>query len=374
MSPAPLLALLLTVAPFEQQLGLWIGEERVGRVQLRFDGTRLRYRSEHWVRRGEALEIRADERTLEPGREKAAPATLQLLALPDDGARHCLPALDEVDRHLGEVCGTRTGQRATGELLAEPFEAEFEAGALASIRFTRQGSELRREPADSPLPVPADLFAGELPAGGLALLQRFDAAAVDLRGPHCRRVVAVGSQPGAPIPLHPVAGPFAAELKATGATDVASLATWLSEELTPVEGLQGESDAARVWAARRASCVGSAALFEALARAGGLEVRRVVGLLVEEGRMRPHAWSEVRTERGWRGVDATRGRLDLATTWVPLGRPETESLEIGRCLLDVRRLEGRVLTGRKDVHPQLPERPADRTHAPKDTPRAPATP
>ncbi len=65
---------------------------------------------------------------------------------------------------------------------------------------------------------------------------------------------------------------------------------------------------ARLLAAGRADCTGFAALLTTLARAAGIPARTVPGMVYTDA-PRPgfalHAWTEVRVEGRWQGVDPT---------------------------------------------------------------------
>ncbi|MFZ5444156.1 MAG: transglutaminase domain-containing protein [Myxococcota bacterium] len=63
---------------------------------------------------------------------------------------------------------------------------------------------------------------------------------------------------------------------------------------------------ATVLARRTGNCDGYARLFEALARAAGLEVKTITGLARDlQDRPQPHAWNVIRLGGAWRFVDVT---------------------------------------------------------------------
>ncbi|MSP73267.1 MAG: transglutaminase domain-containing protein [Myxococcales bacterium] len=104
---------------------------------------------------------------------------------------------------------------------------------------------------------------------------------------------------------HPKIRALATELS-EGALDSVEVArrivAFLQRELT-VERSAGVPTALEVLETRRGDCNEFAVLFAALARASGVSVRLVFGLVYRDGRLAYHAWNEVGVEGGWLSVD-----------------------------------------------------------------------
>jgi transglutaminase-like putative cysteine protease len=65
-------------------------------------------------------------------------------------------------------------------------------------------------------------------------------------------------------------------------------------------------------------CTERAALYVAAARAVGLEARQVAGGLLDEGRLRPHAWAEARIGERWVAVDPSLAQAPADAARLPL--------------------------------------------------------
>ena len=166
-------------------------------------------------------------------------------------------------------------------------------------------------------PQPPDLVAlGALEVAG------DPAGAIELETASGRRLLLAAGRPVAacraarcapavpdPIPS-PALGRLAARL-ARGAgspeQEIARLARGTADYLVDDLAAGADPDAARVAARRRADCVGHAALFSALARARGHQVRLVTGYRLDGRRLVRHAWAVVLLGDRTLAVDPTSG-------------------------------------------------------------------
>jgi len=350
-----LLALALAASPpqFDTTLAMSLRGERVGAVHLRFDGAAFRYESLTVVRREKTLSTlrfgatmdaqghgKTDDGRALPG---PLPSTLALCLFADGDRDRCIAVEDERDGKPGQVCASRTGRALRGTLLGEPFSATLDgSGGLASLELPGQHARFQRVDGALPLPVPRDLFGGSQPARGLEALEGATAASVQGSGAGC----SVDVQLARAAPSHDEALATAPERgwthdardlrlgTQTRWTTAVALAKFVEQAIVSDDASPADEDARGVWRARRGSCVGQARVFDALAQALGLPTRIVFGALVEDGRVSPHAWDEVRLGDRWFGVDPSRGRAPVGPEHLPLAREgDADPLRAGRCLL-----------------------------------------
>jgi transglutaminase-like putative cysteine protease len=105
-----------------------------------------------------------------------------------------------------------------------------------------------------------------------------------------------------------------------------------------------EHDPATTWKRRKGGCVGHAAVFAALARTLGLRVRTAYGVLLEDGELQAHAWSEVEIDGRFYAVDPSRGSAPVGPDHLALARDdEPDPLRAGRCLLALPQMKWTVV-------------------------------
>jgi transglutaminase-like putative cysteine protease len=97
---------------------------------------------------------------------------------------------------------------------------------------------------------------------------------------------------------------------------VRSLVGWVRESIRREPAEDAPLRPARVLAERRAGAEGMVALFVDLARARGLTVRPVSGVLIAGDRGYGHVWAEVLLEGAWMAVDPTFGQVPASASLV----------------------------------------------------------
>jgi transglutaminase-like putative cysteine protease len=381
---APAAQPLSTPPPFERTFSFWIEGERVGAVQVRFDGRRFHYASTTVVRRGRALEMLSfscDADALGRGRTSTGvelkgpvPSTMALWMFRENEPERCIDVEDEHDGSKNKVCAQLSKGTLSGTLLGEHFEAELAADSGPSvITLPAQHARFVTELGVLPLPKPRDLFGAGLDPGPLSELLASSAsnAHVHVDGPDCSSdLVLDTSMPvpsklkrpdDLPAPSERANAQFLASkaevserfrplaLEATAGVNgpwpkSVRLAQWLSEFIEAGDPELDEHDPVATWTRRKSGCVGSASVFAAMANSLGLHVRIVYGALLEDGRLHPHAWNEVEIDGRFYAVDASRGEMVNRLDHFPLARSDdADPLAAGRCLLALPRLRWTVV-------------------------------
>lgn len=366
-----LLALALNAVPvpppFVRTYSFWLGEERVGAIDVRWDARAFTYRSTHVVRLEGRLEARTETATTDAagvGQTHSGlhlggpmPSTLALFSLANSlekGHSGCLEAEDEQTGKPGRVCATRDGQALDGALLGVHFRAHLDVDAVPDfIELPEQRVRFVVAPDGLPLPQPRDLFGRLLEPGALARL------AV------ARRAHVVGDAAACPVDLvvespdvadelfvPPALDPLVWRARALQATQgqrsrwaaAQRLGKYVDESLPGGPPTLAEHDADAAWAQPASSCVGHASAFAALARALGWPVRTVFGALLEDGKLAAHAWSEVQVGGRFAGLDPSRGGAPVDARYLPLASSDdADPLLAGRCLLALPEQHWRVL-------------------------------
>jgi hypothetical protein len=103
------------------------------------------------------------------------------------------------------------------------------------------------------------------------------------------------------------------------------LGKWVYRSLEKNLGGPPEASALQALAARAGDCSEHAALFAALSRAAGLPARTAWGLVLNEGALRFHVWSEFHAGGRWVPVDAALGRYGLPACYLTLGYDRDEA-------------------------------------------------
>jgi len=295
----------------------------VGTVTLKLEPGRFTYASQHLHTRAGRAGARHREQTLEvdaQGRVRGAQAVPQALwlwrARPPVG---CVVGREELTGREGAHCVTSVqGRRVEGTLLGAAFQARYgddgrlEALEVGDSRFTvaAPGERLR---------APPELFAEGLPVEGAR-------GALALEPPLVVPARLAGMTPW----TAGAARALAAEVHAAFPEKGPGGADW-SED--------GEGEAG--------GCLAHALRFAARARARGVRVALVHGLLVVDGGpARPHAW--VRVALGTGGtLDLDPTSLDAVTphTHLPIALAEAQgpALEAGARWLSLLRGAHRVV-------------------------------
>lgn len=353
------------------------------------DGGRLVYQSRTLVRRGPAvvvLSARA-EATLAPDRTvrrltaerregataidavnlgpvAAVPSALAPVLLNRGVA--CVDAVEETTGRTGRVCGRRSGPRTTGEFLGTPFVATWDEPPLPQrIEFPAQEATFERVRERPAIPAPPDLFADPVALDGRVADDAAEAALIvtldDLpasanqaveRHPdgslvRWRRAAPPEPDPRRrkPAPVTSTIGREAHRLARAPTVWAAAgeIARGVSLRIRDKRPGTDEVDPTAILASGRGSCRAHAALFAAIAAAAGIDARTVIGLVVAEGRLYPHAWVEVRVGSAWFAADPTEGAAPPRAPRIGLGNERTA----GERLLRVR--HGRVVAGPPDA-------------------------
>ncbi len=100
---------------------------------------------------------------------------------------------------------------------------------------------------------------------------------------------------------------------------------WVYRNLAKNLGGPPEASAVQALVARAGDCSEHAALFAALARAAGLPARTAWGLVLNEGTLRFHVWSEFHAGDRWVPVDTALGRYGLPACYLTLGYDRDEA-------------------------------------------------
>lgn len=104
-----------------------------------------------------------------------------------------------------------------------------------------------------------------------------------------------------------------------------TLGRWVYRNLEKNLGGPPEASAVQALAARAGDCSEHAALFAALARAAGVPARTAWGLVLNDGALRFHVWSEFHAGGRWVPVDAALGRFGLPACYITLGYDRDEA-------------------------------------------------
>jgi len=100
---------------------------------------------------------------------------------------------------------------------------------------------------------------------------------------------------------------------------------WVYRNLDKNLGGPPEASAVQALAALAGDCSEHAALFAALARAAGLPARTAWGLVLNEGALRFHVWSEFHAGDRWIPVDTALGRYGLPACYIVMGHDRDEA-------------------------------------------------
>lgn len=99
---------------------------------------------------------------------------------------------------------------------------------------------------------------------------------------------------------------------------------WVGRRMTPNAGIGVLRDAREVLKSSEGVCRDYAALSTTLLRAAGVPARVAGGLVLADGALYYHAWSEVWDGRNWVGVDATRPGVAFSAGHIRLGSGTVE--------------------------------------------------
>ncbi len=381
------LFLAWVLAGTERCYGMRLAEVEVGWVCVSLHdaagGPRLDYSSTALVRRGPAvvrltseatallatdLSIRSLHARRFEGRTQidrveaeaiaALPSSLATARLSE--THTCLAAVEETTGRQGRICGIRDGRTVRGDWFGSPFDAILYEGEdfPRALRFTDRAMSFIRVDQVQDIAPPPELFADPLALDGKALHAdpaRFEVPIVGLSPSANQSVARRGNssevtwravEPGSEDrrqeiaasdePLSRQASDLCRDLGVWAGARI--LARWVSGYITDRRPADDEIDATAVVRTRRASCRGHVALFLALAGRAGIPAREVVGLVVDDGRLYPHAWAEVRVGGAWYSVDPTEGSAPPRAPRIALGAGP----DAGDRLLEMRRSTRRI--------------------------------